>query len=45
MVSLMLVTSGLVAQTDEAQIMAKREASNLALKAYDNEKVLVVSDR
>ncbi len=36
----MLATSGLEAQTDEAQILAKREASNLALKAYEHEKVL-----
>jgi ketosteroid isomerase-like protein len=40
MIALLLVSSGLVAQTDEVQIMALREASNLALKAYDNEKVL-----
>ncbi|MGB5371298.1 MAG: hypothetical protein WBN18_12790, partial [Flavobacteriaceae bacterium] len=40
MIALLLVNSVLVAQADEAQIMALREASNLALKAYDNEKVL-----
>ena len=40
MIALLLVNSVLVAQTHEAQIIALREASNLALKAYDNEKVL-----
>ncbi len=40
MIALLLVNSVLVAQTDEAQIMALREASNLALQAYENEKVL-----
>jgi hypothetical protein len=40
MVSVMLFTSGLYAQTDVADIVALREASNLALKSYDNAKVL-----
>jgi uncharacterized protein (TIGR02246 family) len=40
MIAILLVNTVVVAQTEEARISALREASNLALKAYDNEKVL-----
>lgn len=40
MIGLLLVGPVVMAQTDEAQIMALREASNLALKAFDDEKAL-----
>lgn len=38
--STLVVTTELFAQTDEEQIAANRMASNLALKSYDTEKVL-----
>lgn len=37
---ILIFTSKLSSQTNKAQILAIRNASNLALKSYDNEKVL-----
>ena len=37
---ILIVTSELFSQTDKEQILAIRNASNLALKSYENEEVL-----
>ena len=38
--SIFIYSSGLLSQTNKEQILAVRNASNQALKSYDNEKVL-----